>query len=120
MESPKCLPSALQRLENTTRRFFGSSDLARAKSMVCMKAVPFRNLRSMRPRATTLPGGTIRPAPRLAVKIHRRDQDFDNGRDCYQTLRKHLAHPVEPPDKAERDDVSHVCSSRGHLERGGE
>ena len=40
---------APQRLENTTRKFFGSSDLARPKSMACMKAVPFRKQRNMRP-----------------------------------------------------------------------
>src|SRR6266446_4576003 len=69
MASPKCPPSAPQRLENTTRKFSGSSDLARPKSMVCMKAVPFRKHRNMRSSATTLSGRRDRTEPPLAVKF---------------------------------------------------
>src|SRR5713226_7501355 len=56
MASPRCLRSAPRRLENTTTRFSGSSDSARPKSMVCVRAVPFQNQRNMRPSTTTPPG----------------------------------------------------------------
>src|SRR3977135_1261248 len=69
MASPKCPRSAPQRLENTTRRFSGSSDSARLKSMVCMKAVTFRKQRNMRPSVTNCRGGGSRPEARLAVKF---------------------------------------------------
>src|SRR5882757_7628529 len=69
MASPKCPRSAPQRLENTTRRFSGSSDSARLKSMVCMKAVPFRKQRNMRPSVTNCRGGGSHPEARLAVKF---------------------------------------------------
>src|SRR5712671_5971739 len=69
MASPRCPRSAPQRLENTTRRFSGSSDSARLKSMVCMKAVPFRKQRNMRPSVTNCRGGGSRPEARLAVKF---------------------------------------------------
>src|ERR1700682_527099 len=69
MASPRCPPSAPRRLENTTTRFSGSSASARAKSMVCMKAVPFRRQRNMRLSVTTLSGRRSRPDPRLAVKF---------------------------------------------------
>src|SRR5882672_8037790 len=120
MASPKCPPSAPQRLENTTRKFSGSSDLARRKSMVCMKAVPFRKQRNMRSSATTLSGRREPHRTSTCSEIHQSNQGFDNGRDCYRTRWKHPARPVEPPYKAERDDVSHVPVSRKHLQRGGE
>ncbi len=71
--------SAPQRLENTTRRFSGSSDLARPKSMVCVRAVPFRKQRNMRPSVTTLSGRREPPRTSTCSEIHQRDQDFDNG-----------------------------------------
>src|SRR5260370_11009768 len=56
MASQKCPRSAPRRLENTTRRFSGSWDLARSKSMVCVRAVPFRKQRNIRPSTTTQSG----------------------------------------------------------------
>src|SRR5258705_11764732 len=56
MASPKCQRSAPRRLENTTRRFSGSAELARAKSMVCVRAVPFPKQRNTRPSVTTRSG----------------------------------------------------------------
>src|SRR3984893_1566798 len=70
MASPKCPRSAPQILENTTRRFSGSSDLARPKSMVCMKAAPFRKQRNMRPSATRRPGRRELPRASTCSEIH--------------------------------------------------
>src|SRR5258705_12673850 len=69
MVSPRCPRSAPRRLENTTTRFSGSSDLARPKSMVCVPAVPFRKQRNMRPSLTTLSGRRGRTEPPLVVKF---------------------------------------------------
>src|ERR1700730_1363803 len=120
MASPKCPRSAPQRLENTTRKFSGSSDSVRPKSMACIKAVRFLKQRNMRFSVTNCRGGGSRPEISTCSEIHRRDEDFDNGRYCYRTRGKHPARAVEPPDQAERDDVSHVPGSRKHLQRGGQ
>src|ERR1700756_2330484 len=77
MASPRCPPSAPQSLENTTRRFSGSSDLARPKSMVCVRAVPFRKQRNTRPSVTTLSGRREPRRTSTCSEIHPGDQDFD-------------------------------------------
>src|SRR5882757_8596630 len=100
MASTRCQRSALQKLENTTRKFSGSSDLARPKSMACMKAVPFRKPGNMRPSVTNCRGGGNHPGTSRCSEIHQGQQDFDNGRYCYRTRWKHLARPIEPPVKA--------------------
>ena len=52
------------------RRFSSSSDSARPKSMVCIKAVPFRKQRNMRLSVATLSGRRgSRPEPPLAMKV---------------------------------------------------
>src|ERR1700721_3170775 len=56
MASPKCQQSAPQKSENTMTRFSGSSDSARPKSTVCMKAVSFRKQRNMRLSVTAQSG----------------------------------------------------------------
>src|ERR1700722_4233879 len=68
MASPKCPPSAPRRLANTTRRFSGSWDSARPKSMVCVRAVPFRRQRNMRLSTTTLSGGEVVERVRALIK----------------------------------------------------
>src|ERR1700751_840670 len=40
------------------------------------------------------------------------------GRDHYRTCRRNPSYPIEPPDKAERDDIGHVCGARGYLKEG--
>src|SRR5260370_5227215 len=72
MASPRCPRSATRRSESITRRFSGSSDSARPKSMVCVRAVPFRRQRNMRFSVTTLSGRRSRPKPRFAVKFTKR------------------------------------------------
>src|SRR5580704_16272170 len=120
MASPKCPRSAPRRLENTTSRFSGSSDSAQPKSMVCLRAARSRKLGNMQLSVTTLSGWRMPPRSSTCSETNQRDQDFDNAGDRYRTLRKHLACPVEPPDKAQRDDLSHVRGARRHLQRGGE
>src|SRR5882724_2654878 len=50
MASPRCRRGALRHWENTTRRFSGSSGLARAKSTHCTRAALSRRQRSRRER----------------------------------------------------------------------
>src|SRR6266567_5137169 len=70
MASPRCPRSAPRRLANITRRFSGSSDSARPKSMVCVRAVPFRKQRNMRLRVTNCRGGRSRPETSACNEIH--------------------------------------------------
>src|SRR6266567_2133441 len=70
MASPRCLRSAPRRSENTTRRSSGSSDSARPKSMVCVRAVPFRKQRNTRFSVTNCRGGRSRPETSACNEIH--------------------------------------------------
>src|ERR1700733_13265515 len=77
MASPRFPRNEPQRLENKTRRFSCSSDLAQAKSMVCVRVAPFPNQRNMRFSATTPLERRIAALTRHLRRNSSKDQDFE-------------------------------------------